>query len=245
MLSKRVSKYIKSLQLKKFRKEVGFFLVEGTKGVTELLDSDYQVQYLLYAEGFADTLAELSIAESVVQIPVDEEILKQLGTFQSNNTALAVAAVKSNTPLTLVEDEWGIMLDGVQDPGNLGTIIRIADWYGVHKIVCSPETADFYNPKVINASMGSFTRVSLYYADLSIYLKEHTAHVYGALLNGESIYDAALDKPGFLLMGNESKGISEVLRPFVDTPISIPKRGGAESLNVAVATAVICDNFFR
>ena len=245
MLSKRISKYIKSLQLKKFRKESNAFLVEGAKGVTELLHSDYQVQYLLYTDAFTEVLAGLPVDGATIQIHVDEKTLKQLGTFQTNTTTLAVAMTKPNVPLALKEEEWGIMLCDVQDPGNLGTIIRIADWYGIQKVICSLETADFYNPKVINASMGSFTRASVYYTDLPVYLKQYEGQVYGALLDGKSIYEANLSQPGLLLMGNESKGIPEALRRFITTPISIPKRGGAESLNVAVATAVICDNLFR
>lgn len=245
MLSKRKIKYFKSLQLKKYRSQERMFLVEGSKGVTEALDSDFNVKHLLATESFLASCdnTKLTTAEEVLE--ASEKDLEQVGSFRSNNAAIAVIEMPQEQ--NNFEPATGITLalDDVRDPGNLGTIIRIADWYGIKNIICSHETADVYNPKVINATMGSFTRVKIHYLDLNKALRETELPIYGALLSGDSIYESALKKDGIILMGNESKGISDELIPLISDPIKIPGRGGAESLNVAIATAVVLDNFFR
>ena len=167
------------------------------------------------------------------------------GTFQSNQAGMAVVEMPDLPGLQLQSGELTLALDDVRDPGNLGTIIRVADWYGITQVVCSPTCADVYNPKVINASMGSFTRVNLWYKQLEALLSQSTQPVYGALLQGENIYESPLKPEGILLMGNESKGVSPELASLVDRAVHIPRRGRAESLNVSVATAVILDNFYR
>ncbi|OEK05160.1 RNA methyltransferase [Roseivirga misakiensis] len=245
MLTKRLIKYFKSLQLKKYRLQERKFLVEGAKGVTEVLESGFQVSYLLGTQEFLNTLSEKQKSrakEVIICKPID---LSQAGTFKTNNAGIAVVDMPDDEGVSLSENELSLVLDDVRDPGNLGTIIRIADWYGIKHIYCSLETADVFNPKVINATMGSFTRVSVQYCDIKPLLSSCKMPVYGALLSGESIYKTQLSPNGVVVMGNESKGISDELLPFITNPILIPARGGAESLNVGVATAVVLDNFFR
>lgn len=244
MLSKRESKYFKSLQLKKYRQAEELFLVEGAKGVEEVLNSSFEVSFLLATPEFIKTLTSVQLARVGQLIEVKETDLVQVGTFKTNSSGIAIVKMPVQKPIQTINDTLVLALDSVNDPGNLGTIIRIADWYGIKSIVCSKDTAELYNPKVINSTMGSFTRVDVYYADLKEYLSQSEREVYGALLEGSSIYDTQLQE-GIILMGSESHGISEELRPLVTQPIKIPGRGGAESLNVAVATAVVLDNFFR
>ena len=244
MLSKRISRYIKSLQLKKYRKQENSFIVEGTKGVIELLKSNFQTQTIVYTKKIDNELFTPFSLEGVELIETNQKELEQIGTFQTNNSVLAVATTKPNDPVD-VGNELILALDDVRDPGNLGTIIRIADWYGIKKILCSSETADFYNPKVINATMGSFTRVEAFYTNLHEFLKKTDLPIYGALLEGENIYNQELSQKGILVMGNESHGIGREMKSLITHPLNIPRRGGAESLNVSIATAVILDNFFR
>lgn len=245
MPSKNTVKFIKSLQHKKFRKQENSFFVEGSKNVTELLGSDFNVTHLLYTSKFGSSNNDLVGSFNGEKYEVSQELLASVGSFLSNDGALAVAGIKENNPFSVKPGELAIALDDVRDPGNLGTIIRIADWYGIKKLICSEETADFYNPKVLNASMGSFTRISFFYTDLSEFIKETNLPVYGAFLQGDNIHQTILKEEGIILMGNESTGISDDLKDLVTQKLTIPSFGGAESLNVAIATAVICDNFRR
>jgi TrmH family RNA methyltransferase len=171
--------------------------------------------------------------------------LEQVGQYQSNDSALAVVHMKANEAFVPGKEELILALDEVRDPGNLGTIIRIADWYGIQKLIFSPHTADFYNPKVIQSSMGSFTRVQFYYGELAEAFQNWKLPVYGAFLEGTSIHQLSDPKPGVLLLGNESQGISKEVEKWVSSKVTIPSFGGAESLNVAIATAIFCDNFKR
>ncbi|MCH7409421.1 RNA methyltransferase [Belliella sp. DSM 111904] len=245
MLSKNTLKFIKSLQQKKFRKQENAFFVEGTKNVVELLHADYKVTHVLYTEKFAQEYSkELERFEGNKYL-VTSKALESAGTFQSNDGALAVAEIKPNSAPDLKKNKLILALDDVRDPGNMGTIIRIADWYGISEIVCSLESADCFNPKVINASMGSFTRVNIFYTDLPSYLQTVTSPIYGAFLGGDNIHNRKLVAEGVILMGNESNGISAEVGSFVTDRLTIPRFGNAESLNVAIATAIICDNFKR
>jgi len=244
MLSKRISRYIKSLQLKKYRKQENSFIVEGTKGVIELLKSDYHTQIVVYTKSFDYKLFTPFSLAGIELIEVNQKELEQIGTFKTNDSVLAVATAKPNAQIELGSG-LVLALDDVRDPGNLGTIIRIADWYGIDKILCSSESADFYNPKVINATMGSFTRVEACYTNLFDFLQKTDLPIYGALLEGENIYNQELSPKGVLVMGNESRGIGREMNRLITHPLNIPRRGGAESLNVSIATAVIIDNFFR
>lgn len=246
MLSKAKVKYIKSLQIKKFRKINGEFVVEGAKSVAELLNSDYSFSSIYLTEDFVEKYQQLLESFKGEIVKVKQKDLEDLGTFASNNAALAVVKIKENTPIYLEGDEYVLVLDEVKDPGNLGTIIRIADWYGIKKIICSNDTADMYNPKVISSSMGSFTRMKVYYCSLKEYFNEGVKEaVYGATLEGTNVHKVTFEKRGFLIMGNESSGIHADHYSFIKEKISIPRIGQAESLNVGVATAIICDNIFR
>lgn len=242
MLTKATIKFIKSLQVKKYRKQEQCFLVEGAKSVQELLTSDFEVLKLL---GTANFLSNLNVPLKGEVLEISERELDGLGEYQTNNAALAIARLKPNIPLQPAHSEYGIVLDDIRDPGNLGTIIRTADWYGIQKIIASPETADFYNPKVISATMGSFTRIKIFYTDLTDYLPQTTHTVYGAFLNGTDVHQVNFTKSGLILIGSESHGISPDLTKFVTEKITIPKYGKAESLNAAIATGVICDNLRR
>jgi RNA methyltransferase, TrmH family len=245
MITKNQIKYIQSLQLKKNRQINNSFLVEGAKNVLELLNSDFEIESLYVTEPF---YKENRLALDKQNIPFEianESDLERMGTFATNNAAIAVVKTKENVEL-LAENELVLVLDDIRDPGNLGTIIRIADWYGLKKIICSENTVDVYNPKVIAATMGSFIRIKLFYTALESYLEQKSNEfIAGALMNGHSIYDLDLPKTGYIIIGNESNGISESVQAFVNQRITIPKRGGAESLNAGIATAIILDNFFR
>jgi TrmH family RNA methyltransferase len=242
MLSKARIKFIKSLQLKKYRKQEQCFVVQGAKSVQELLNSDFETLSVLGTPEFLDTCPPAGKAEVLEVTP---KALEELGEFQSNDAALAVARLKPNNPLTVGPAEFALALDDIRDPGNLGTILRTADWYGIHKIIASSETADFYNAKVISATMGSFTRVQVYYTDLETYLPTAGCPIFGAFLNGTNVHTTAFGLRGIVLIGNESRGISTTLAPLVTHQVTIPRYGQAESLNAAIATAIICDNLAR
>ena len=188
MLSKARIKFIKSLQLKKYRKQEQCFVVEGEKSVLELLKSDFKVHQLLGTTDFISRHGRLlrEVSTEVIEVKPDE--LAGLGEFATNNAALAIAAIKPNQEPVLHTNEFVLMLDDIRDPGNLGTIIRIADWYGISKIIASAETADLYNGKVIHASMGSFTRVTVYYTDLAIFLEKNALPVLGTFLDGSNVH---------------------------------------------------------
>lgn len=211
----------------------------------ELLDSTYSIDTIYATQTFhKENIKGLDKQNLKIDI-VSESELEQMGTFSSNNAAIALVKTKENLEL-FAENEMVLVLDDIRDPGNLGTIIRIADWYGLKKIVCSENTVELYNPKVISATMGSFLRVNLFYTNLAKYLLQNSGcFIGGALMKGESIYDIELPKSGFLIIGNESNGISNEVQGFVNKRITIPKRGGAESLNAGIATAILLDNFFR
>lgn len=243
MISRQLAKFVKSLKLKKYRKKASAFVVEGAKNVVELLSSDYEVMHLFITEKFQLEYQNMLPTGDQYNLCTEKE-LESIGTFQSNEYAVAVAKMKDET-FEAMEGDLVIALDDVQDPGNLGTILRIADWYGVGQILASYETADLYNPKVINASMGSFTRVSIHYTDLEEKLLGSSRTVYGAFLEGKNVHEIETEFPAIVLLGNEASGISDRLRKTVDRKITIPRIGGAESLNVAVSTAVICDNLIR
>jgi TrmH family RNA methyltransferase len=245
MLSKARIKFIKSLQLKKYRKQEQCFVVEGGKSVLEVLMSDFEVLQVLVSSDFNETYTRnLSKTKAEVLVVKPTE-LSDLGEYSSNDAALAVVMIKPNQALSIKKDEFVLMLDDLRDPGNLGTIIRTADWYGINKIIASEETADIYNGKVIQSSMGSFTRVSFYYTDLESYLEDNTLPVLGAFLDGENVHSLDFGSGGLIVIGNEANGISKEVEQFITRKITIPKFGGAESLNAAIATAVICDNIRR
>lgn len=245
MLSKNTVKFIKSLHQKKFRNQEQKFFVEGEKSVLEVLNSDFRVELLVTTTSFFDRYSKLINSSDAQVIIATQNQLENLGQYQSNDSALAVVHMKPNSAFDFPENNFVIGLDDVRDPGNLGTIIRIADWYGIKNLVFSSQTADFYNPKVIQSSMGSFTRVKFFYAELDKVFQEWNVPVYGAFLDGENVHEMKQISQGVILMGNESNGISEELAAQVTDKVTIPGFGQAESLNVAIATAILCDNFKR
>lgn len=250
MLSKNVVKYLNSLQLKKYRQEHGSFLVEGAKSIEELLASDFQIEMLVATDAFyKENTQKLDKQPFRLEIATPDE-LSRVGTLQTNDAALAVVKTKPNDFLYAEKQEYVLVLDDIRDPGNLGTIIRIADWYGITKIICSLTTTDWYNPKVIAASKGSFTRVRGYYTELDTYLKkvrgtDQGTRIYGTFLEGKNIHKTSFADTGYIVMGNESNGIGPAVETYITHKITIPCFGGAESLNVGIAAAVVLDNWRR
>ncbi|WP_404419209.1 TrmH family RNA methyltransferase [Marinospirillum sp.] len=250
MISKNQAKTLRALHKKKYRREYQQFLVEGEKSVVELLASGWPLQQLFASEEFLRAHASLiaDIPEKVTSATANE--LTQLGTLVSNQAALAIVQIPEEQSLNWQPGEWLLALDQINDPGNLGTILRIADWYGIRKVMCSPGTADLYNPKVIAASKGSFLRVQVSYQPLEPFLQSlpEKASVLGAFLEGESIHRLQLADPGqggVLVMGSEAQGISAEVAALINRQVTIPAFGAAESLNVGVATAILCDNLKR
>ena len=244
-LSQSKKKFIKSLQLKKNRREEQCFVVEGTKSVAELLSSDFEIRMVAGTPEFQENNAALLRSAGMITDTATEADLVSIGSLQSNNGAIAVAALKANREPVLQPDQYTIALDDIRDPGNVGTIIRTADWYGINTIIASEETADFYNSKTILATMGSFTRVHFFYTNLAEYLKTVGVTRYGAFLDGADVHRHPFGKGGMIVIGNESNGISADVEKYIDQKITIPRIGKAESLNAALSTAIILDNVLR
>ena len=239
---------IKSLQDKKYRQKTGLFLVEGEKSVAEVLSSDFEIKTLLSTRLFQTKYQKLLKDKKVVCETVEAPEIEKVSSLESNDSALAVVRQKTNLVLDnkIGGDEIVLALDNIRDPGNFGTIIRIADWYGVKNIIASIGTVDLYNPKVISATKGSFTRVNVYYADLKNYLEKVNTPVLGAFMEGVNAHKFSFPKNGILVMGNESNGITPEIEKVIRQKITIPNFGGqAESLNVAIATAVLLDCWRR
>lgn len=238
MLTKNAIKIITSLGSKKFRQKYNLFVVEGVKNVKEVLKSPIKIQDLYTTNPNFES-------EGVANIyHISEAELKKISFLTTPNEVLAVCRIPS-FDASMSYEGLKIMLDTVNDPGNLGTIIRLADWFGVSEIICSKETVDLYNPKVIMSTMGSFTRVKLCYTDLSTYLKDYPYPVLGTFMEGESIYAYDFPEDVMILMGNEANGISEGLMTGIDHKIGIPSFGqSTESLNVAMATSIVLGEIF-
>ncbi len=241
MLSKYQVNFVKSLHQKKARNSTHQFIVEGEKNVNELLQSNLTVNFIFAIQDWFNNNSA-KIEKRIELIEVNEKELAQISTQVTPNKVLAVVEMPKYN-LSHFDPGTVIGLENVQDPGNLGTIIRIADWYGIKNIICSEDTVDVYNPKVINATMGSFCRVQVHYTDLKDYIRLSQKLVYGMVLEGFSIYATLFDANSMILVGNESQGLSETLKGVISHPITIPRIGLAESLNVAVAAAIACDNF--
>lgn len=241
MISKNQLKLLRALGQKKQRKAHGLFLVQGEKNVLELAKSALAVQQIFATEEFLAQYGKELASFECIEASLDD--LTKASTLVSNNAAIAVVEI----PRVEIPLAQGLMiaLDGVSDPGNLGTIIRVADWYGIKHIVASSDCADPYNPKTISATMGSFGRVQVSLVDLPSYLQQSNLPIYGAFLEGESVHKTDFAAQGILLMGSESHGIREQASKFVTDKITIPAFGGAESLNVAMATGIILDNMRR
>ena len=247
MISKNKIKYIRSLELKKNRNKEGKFVAEGFKVVDDLLA--LQPADLIVATG--EWLRGKNFEAETEVIEVTDEELKKVSFLQHPQQVLAVFRQATSGDYSINTSELSLALDGVQDPGNLGTIIRIADWFGITHIYCSQDTADVYNPKVVQATMGSIARVKVEYGDLLGLVESLSADVpvYGTLLDGDNIYQQTLENRGLIVMGNEGKGISPALAKKVNHKLLIPNfpegRATADSLNVAIATAITCSEFRR
>ncbi len=240
MVSKNQIKLIKSLSQKKFRNKLGLFVVEGIKGVQEFLNSSLELHYLYSSDGHLDF-----IGKNVIHI--SEADLKKMSSLKSPQTVLAVFSIPENREIKL--KGLNVVLDGIRDPGNLGTIIRLCDWFGIDNIICSQDTVDCYNPKVVQASMGSLSRINIFYKDLNTFLEEGQGiPLYGAMLEGENVYSQKLPENALLVMGNEANGISSEISALLNHKLNIPQFGKSqktESLNVATATAILLSEFRR
>lgn len=239
MLSKNQLKLITSLSQKKYRSKHGLFIAEGMKVVKELLTSSIEL-FSLYATEEIDAFEDCE-----VQIISDRE-LKRISNLKTPNKVLGIFKIPNQR--AYVDAGLVLVLDSIQDPGNLGTIIRLCDWFGIEQLVCSNETVDCYNAKVVQSTMGSLTRVHIIYTDLTPILKNTTRPIYGALLDGENIYQSQLAKDAILIIGNESNGISNEVMKCVTNKITIPRFGKlqqTESLNAATATAILLSEFKR
>ncbi|EAZ96495.1 putative tRNA/rRNA methyltransferase [Flavobacteria bacterium BAL38] len=240
MVSKNQIKLITSLQQKKYRKQEQLFFAEGVKVVQELLNSNFELQDLFTTkEDFP------SVYKNKVHAVSDLE-LKKISALTTPNTCLAV--FKMPKAKNFVESGLILALDDVRDPGNLGTIIRLCDWFGIETLFCSEESVDIYNPKVVQATMGSISRVNVVYGSLEAFLTKTKLPIFGTFMDGSNIYQEALPKEGVIVMGNEANGISPSVEKLVSERIAIPRFGNiqlTESLNVATATAIILSEFKR
>jgi TrmH family RNA methyltransferase len=234
MLSRNEVKYIQSLYHKKNRNKEQVFIAEGVKIVSELITAGFSIQKIYGVKNWLDVNSNISNATEV-----SDDELKKISHLETPNKILAIFYKKSITQIPKLENRVSLVLDGIQDPGNLGTIMRIADWFGIENIIASEDTADIYNPKVIQSTMGSIARVTVFYTDLESFFKSNKIHVMGAMLNGESITGLQKINECLLVIGNESKGIRTDIESYVQQRITIPKTGYAESLNAAVATGII------
>ena len=234
MLSKNQVKLIQKLHHKKYRNELNLFIVEGKKSINEFLQAGYTPQLLIATEAFTASVPQHLIT------PVSKDELRKVSTLQNPDEGLAVFEQPKHKGI--LQEGVIVALDNVQDPGNLGTIIRLCDWFGVETLLCNTQTVDCYNPKVVQASMGSLTRVAVHYLDLAAFLTTTTLPVYTMDLEGENLYTATFPKDCILILGNEANGISSEVRALANGVITIPRfsqHQRTESLNVAMAGAII------
>jgi TrmH family RNA methyltransferase len=245
MLSKSQISLVKGLQQKKNRKELGLFVVEGLKSITEFLNSDYSIDTLYYTKNISLSLPK--IPQNIKEIEVSEQDLEKISSLQTPQGVIALVKIPEthNYQLYFNKPQIHLVLDGIQDPGNLGTIIRTANWFGYKHIFCSFNTVDVYNSKVVQATMGALSQVQIIYTDLKILLEEANLPIYGGLLEGSNLYNMQWQKNIFLVLGNEGSGISDELKPLITHPVTIPGKGNTESLNVAISTAIFCSEIQR
>lgn len=248
MLSKNQIKFIQSLARKKGRVESGCFLAEGNKLVEDTLHA-FECRMLVATP---DWWKQHAHAQADVKVEASHDELSRVSQLTTPQDVLAVYVMPQRSlNIEQLHNELSLVLDTVQDPGNLGTIIRIADWMGIRHIICSPETADVYNPKVVQATMGALARVVLHYTPLVPFMEQvkDSMPIYGTYLDGDNIYHKPLSTHGLIVMGNEGNGISSALEPYISHRLYIPNypQGAvtSESLNVAVATAITCAEFRR
>jgi TrmH family RNA methyltransferase len=240
MVSKNQIKLITSLQQKKYRNSNKLFFAEGVKVIQELLQSNFELEHLYSTQ---DDFEEVSKAKKTL---IDDNDLKKISALSTPNTCLAV--FKIPVEKNRIESGLIVALDSIRDPGNLGTILRLCDWFGIKQLLCSKETVDIYNPKVVQATMGSIARVNVNYLDLNAFIAQTKLPVFGTFMDGENIYKTSLPQEGIIVMGNEANGISDELESLIQNRLSIPRFGDiqkTESLNVATATAIILSEFRR
>jgi len=245
MLSKSQISFVKSLHQKKYRRENGLFLVEGIKSIQEFIQSAYQIHSLFYVNEYLHLLPKLPANINLFEVNNAE--LGKISTLQTPQGILALIRIPEHRgmdPKKLAQ-RFSLVLDGIQDPGNLGTIIRTADWFGFTHIICSEDTVEAYNPKTVQATMGSLARVNIYYEALPEFLSSSGLPVFGALLDGTSIYQTNWGKEGLIVLGNEGKGLSDAVIQHVNQAVTIPRIGDTESLNVAVSAAIFCSEIVR
>ncbi|MFR9498563.1 MAG: RNA methyltransferase [Rikenellaceae bacterium] len=243
-MTKSEIQLIKSLSDKRARTETGLFLAEGEKLISEIRESDLRLRKIYSLEGIFE-------GDNVEWVAPRE--MERISQLKSANNSIAIVDIPRYTlDVETLSQKLTLMLDSVQNPGNLGTIIRLADWFGIENIICSPSSADCFNPKVVQATMGAITRVKVHYLPLEETLteiKELNVPIYGTLLEGENIYSEPLTEEGVIIMGNEGQGISEEVQQFISHKLFIPPYpadiAGSESLNVSIATAVVCSEFRR
>jgi TrmH family RNA methyltransferase len=245
MLSKSQISLLTSLQHKKFRREHGFFLVEGYKSVIEFISSGYQVDSIYHTPAIAPKMLNLSRKINFQEISMKD--IEKISTLKTPQDVIGLIKIPIWATLNYnsLKQKFSLVLDSIQDPGNMGTIIRTADWFGITDIICSEDTVDVYNPKVVQATMGSLARVNVHYANLEEVLPQAGLPIFGAMLDGENIYNSNFGTEGLLIMGNEGNGISPAIERLITTKITIPRAGKAESLNVAIATAILCSEIKR
>lgn len=245
MLSKAQNKYIRSLTQQKYRKEHNVFIAEGDKIACEWLESAAPVKMIVALQEWADRHADLISKHAEAQLCVVEpHELEAISALQTPNQVLLVAYIPGAEE-KLPENEWCIALEGIQDPGNMGTIIRIADWFGIGHVLCSADCADIYNPKVVQAAMGGHLRVKTHVCDLEQFVAKSKMPAIAATLHGEDVYQMPQLDAGILMIGNESKGLPDSLVTQAKYKVTIPKKGGAESLNAAVSTGILCALLIR
>ncbi len=252
MLSKNTIKFINSLQKKKYRNKNKLFIVEGDKMVKEIINSDLEIEKFFFNRYWEENINQIKLLNEFDIITEDE--LKKISSLKTPNNVLAIVKMPDyEIDKDEIENELSIVLDDLQDPGNLGTIIRTADWFGIKNIICSLNSADVYNPKVVQATMGAIARVKVHYVDIETFLENfHFADdfkIYGTFLKGDNLYKTNLNNKGLIIMGNESQGISKKIERFVNKKIYIPNYPAygktSESLNVSTATAIVCYEFRR
>jgi len=240
MLSKAQNKYIRSLTQQKFRYEHNVFIVEGEKIAHEWLSGTGDIQMIIGTSEWADDNAGLLRKHAGTELHiVKESELAAVSSLQAPNGVMLIVPMPAARPVPVVS-EWYMALDGIQDPGNMGTIIRIADWFGIRHVVCAPQCVDVYNPKVVQSAMGGHLRVNIYEAGLPGFLAKVSLPAIAATLDGENVYEMQRTEAAVLIIGNESKGISREVQDMATKKVRIPGRGGAESLNAGVSAGILC-----
>lgn len=242
MLSKNQRQLIRQLQQKKFRNEKKLFIVEGKKSIEEFLSSHFQLEILFHTTDFWQKINSISSEKRVI---ISAEELQSISFLTNPDQGIAIFRIPKQLPIR--SEGFMLALDDIRDPGNLGTIIRLCDWFSVSQIICSRQSVDCFNPKVVQATMGSLTRVSVVYTDLREFLQNTDLPVFASVLNGENVYKKQLPSQGILVLGNEANGISPEIIAICSEKITIPQFGNqkTESLNVAMASAILLSEFKR